>query len=236
MALALYDLEGRDGRRISPFCWRTKYALAHKGLAAEDRPVGFTDIKSIGKDIGAGITSVPVLDHDGKLVADSWQIALYLDRTFDDTAPIFPNQDALSYAQFVEKWLFSQIFTVLFPAMVKKVHDHLKPQDQAYFRESREKNLGGMTLEQAETRSAQGLGAMNVALGPLRGKIQDTDFLCGNAPGYADYVAASTFMWARAVYPHALFAPGDPAAQWYTRCLDLYGGLGRATPGYDIAA
>ena len=232
MTLALYDLEGRDGRRISPFCWRTKYALAHKGLTAEDRPVGFTDIKSIG----AGITSVPVLDHDGKLIADSWQIALYLDGIFADTKLIFPNEEALSYAQFVEKWLFTQIFTAMFPAMVKQVHDHLQPRDQAYFRESREKNLGGMTLEQAEKRGVEGLGAMSVALGPLRAKVQDTDFLCGPEPGYADYVAASTFMWARAVYPRPLFAPNDAAAAWYRRCLDLYDALGRSTPGYDIAA
>ncbi len=33
MAITMYDLAGADpNRRFSPFCWRTKMALAHKGL------------------------------------------------------------------------------------------------------------------------------------------------------------------------------------------------------------
>jgi hypothetical protein len=32
MAIKLYDLAGaKSERRFSPFCWRTKMALAHKG-------------------------------------------------------------------------------------------------------------------------------------------------------------------------------------------------------------
>ncbi len=231
MALAFYDLEGRDGRRMSPFCWRTKYALAHKGLAATVKPVGFSEIKSIGD---GSFKTVPVLEHDGNFVGDSWKIAIYLDKAFPDTSPLFPSMDALSYAQFVEKWLFTQVFTAMFPAMVKQVHDHARSEDQAYIRESRERQLGGMTLEDAEKRGAEGLGAMNIALGPLRSKISDTPFLNGNEPGYADYVAASTFMWARAIYPQKLFAADDPVVPWFRRVLDLYDALGRSSPGYQI--
>ena len=33
MAITLYDLCGRDERlRFSPYCWRVRMALAHKGL------------------------------------------------------------------------------------------------------------------------------------------------------------------------------------------------------------
>ena len=48
MSITLYDLCGQDDRRFSPFCWRTKYALAHKGLAFETVPVSFSAIKTIG--------------------------------------------------------------------------------------------------------------------------------------------------------------------------------------------
>lgn len=233
MALALYDLEGRDGRRMSPFCWRTKYALAHKGLTAEDRPVGFGEIKSIGD---GSHKTVPVLEHDGQFIGDSWKIAIHLDQNFQDTPPLFPSLDALHYAQFVERWLFTQVFTAMFPAMVKQVFEHCREEDKAYVRESREKQLGGMTLEQADKRGKEGLGAMSVALGPLRAKLMDTPFLNGNEAGYADYVAASTFMWARAVYPNKLFAPKEPVADWFKRILEMHGSLGRSTPGYDIAA
>lgn len=232
MSLALYDLEGRDGRRMSPFCWRAKYALAHKGLAADTRPVGFGGIKEIGDGT---FKTVPVLDHDGRLVGDSWQIALYLDERFPETAPVFPNAEALAYAQFVEKWLFAQIFTAMFPAMMICVHDHAREEDRAYLRKSREARLG-MTLEEAARRGAEGMGAMTVALEPLRAKVRDTAYLCGTRPGYADYVALSVFLWARACHPKPLLKHDDPVAAWIARGLDLYGGLGRSAPGYDLAA
>ena len=39
MAITLYDLAGAEAdRRFSPFCWRTKMALAHKGLEVETIP------------------------------------------------------------------------------------------------------------------------------------------------------------------------------------------------------
>ena len=35
MARILYDLTASGDRRFSPYCWRTKLALAHKGLDCE---------------------------------------------------------------------------------------------------------------------------------------------------------------------------------------------------------
>ena len=43
MARTLYELVGKDDRRFSPNCWRTRYALAHKGLKAEYVPCAFTE-------------------------------------------------------------------------------------------------------------------------------------------------------------------------------------------------
>ena len=41
MARNLYELQGRADKRLSPFCWRTRMALWHKGLEAEFIPVQF---------------------------------------------------------------------------------------------------------------------------------------------------------------------------------------------------
>ena len=39
----LYDLAGaQDDRRFSPYCWRTRMALAHKGLSVDTVPWRFT--------------------------------------------------------------------------------------------------------------------------------------------------------------------------------------------------
>ena len=47
MAITLYELVGRDDLRFSPYCWRTRFALAHKGLEFETVPVRFADKQPI---------------------------------------------------------------------------------------------------------------------------------------------------------------------------------------------
>ena len=40
----MHDLAGEDpDLRFSPYCWRTRFALAHKGLPVETVPWRFTD-------------------------------------------------------------------------------------------------------------------------------------------------------------------------------------------------
>ena len=41
--ITLYDLVFQEDRRPSPFCWRAKFALKHKGLDWRDEPTGFTE-------------------------------------------------------------------------------------------------------------------------------------------------------------------------------------------------
>ena len=44
--MKLYELVGRDPEKgFSPFAWRIKMALAHKGLSYESVPLHFTEIK-----------------------------------------------------------------------------------------------------------------------------------------------------------------------------------------------
>ena len=44
MAIKMYDLCGAEAeRRFSPFCWRARMALAHKGLDVETVPWRFTE-------------------------------------------------------------------------------------------------------------------------------------------------------------------------------------------------
>jgi hypothetical protein len=68
MAVVLYDLVGRDDRRFSPHCWRTRMALAHKGLAYEARATRFTDIPRIGN---GQVKTVPAIADGERLISDS---------------------------------------------------------------------------------------------------------------------------------------------------------------------
>jgi glutathione S-transferase len=48
MALKMWDLAAaEDDRRFSPYCWRVRLALAHKGLQAETIPWRFTEKEAI---------------------------------------------------------------------------------------------------------------------------------------------------------------------------------------------
>ena len=73
MGMQLYDLAGADlERRFSPYCWRIKLALMHKGLPFDTIPWRFTEKKAIAF---SGQGRVPVLIDGDQVVFDSWKIA-----------------------------------------------------------------------------------------------------------------------------------------------------------------
>jgi glutathione S-transferase len=84
----LFELCGTDpDRRFSPYCWRIRMALAHKGLDTETVPWRFTQSEAIAF---ANSKTVPVLVDGDQTVADSWAIAEYLDRAYPDRPALFP--------------------------------------------------------------------------------------------------------------------------------------------------
>jgi len=87
MAIKLYDLAAaEDDRRFSPYCWRAKMALRHKGLEFETVPWRFTD-KGMIAFSGQGL--VPVLVDGKHTVHDSWRIALYLEEAYPQRPGLF---------------------------------------------------------------------------------------------------------------------------------------------------
>ena len=69
-------------------CERVTLALAHKGLEAEPVWIDYADRSAVERVSGQGL--VPVLEHDGTVVADSQRILRYLDDAFPD-APLIPD-------------------------------------------------------------------------------------------------------------------------------------------------
>ena len=77
MTVTLYELAGADpDLRFSPYCWRTRFALAHKGLPVDTVPWRFTDGAAIAF---SGQGKVPVIQDGATVVSDSWAIADYLE-------------------------------------------------------------------------------------------------------------------------------------------------------------
>ncbi len=227
MTIVLYDLCAADqARRFSPHCWKARMALAHKGLEFETRATPFTRIKEIADGFSA---TVPVIDDGGKLVRDSFDIALYLEATYPDRPTLFAGDGGEAMARFVESWGITSLHPPLLGLIIKDIHDRLDGADQTYFRESREKRFG-ITLEAMQAGRDERLEAFRAALQPLRTMLARQPFIGGETPLFADYIVFGPLQWARVISPFALLADADPVADWFGRCLDLHGGVGRAMP------
>ncbi len=225
--ITLYDLVGENDRRFSPHCWRSKMALAHKGIDFETRPTRFTEIATI---CGGGQKTVPVLQDGDVTVSDSWAIALYLEETYPDRPSLFGGQVPMTL--FFQSWAASRLHPALIRLIVFDIFQHLDPADRAYFRETREKRFGKELEAMQQDRDAS-LPAFRAILDPLRLTLNAHDFLGGTAPLYADYLVFSSLQWARTISAFRLLEDDDPVKAWFDRCLDLHGGLGRSEPGYD---
>lgn len=225
MPILLYDLTTADDRRLSPYCWRAKLALAHKGLAFETIPTPFTKIAAIP---GGGQTTVPVVDFDGTLVRDSFAIAEYLEEAWPDRPSLFGGEGGRAACRFVESWAATLMMRIS-PIVLKDIHDRLAPEDQAYFRASREKRFG-KTLEEVVADREARLPAFREALLPLKLMLKAQPWLGGAAPSFADYIVFGSLQWPRLVCPLPLIEGEDVVRDWFDRCLDLHDGLGRKAP------
>ncbi len=220
--ITLYDLVFDGDRRPSPFCWRAKFALRHKGLGWRDEPVGFTEKNKIAF---AQSQTVPVI-HDGPtVVKDSWHIARHLDSTYPEKPLLGPTPQ---HARFVAHWVDGAVHVALFPLIVGDLYERVRPVDRPYFQESRGKRLGTTDFAdfQAKARD-KGLDAFRNVLEPARRVLNEQPFLNGQQPAYPDYALAGAFLWARIVSPLDLLQPDDRVHAWRERMLDLFDGMGR---------
>ena len=229
MTITLYDLAGSEaGRRFSPFCWRTKMALAHKGLAVETVPWRFTEKDKLPTPNDG---RVPVIVDGGRVVHDSTAIAEYIEERYPDRPALFGGSAAKGLTRFVQNWTETIVQPGLIRLVLLDIHRHLGPADQAYFRADREKRFGATLEAVVEGRQAR-LLQFRATLDPLRRTVERQNFVSGNTPAYADYVVFGAFQWARAISDFELLAADDPVRAWRGRILDLFDGLARRAPAY----
>ncbi|QUS41204.1 glutathione S-transferase family protein [Tardiphaga alba] len=231
MALQLYELVGTDADRpFSPFCWRTRMALAHKGLQATSIPWRFTEKDAI---LQHKSEKVPVLLDGERAVSDSWTIANYLEDTYPDRPSLFGGAGGRAMGRMLNWWGDTVVLAGMFPFIVADIHGHLRPADQVYFRESREARFK-KTLEEVSAGRDQGVAGFRKSLDPMRLTLKTQPFLGGDQPNYADYIVFGPFQWARAISEFQLLAPDDPVYAWRERLLDAFDGMARKSAGYAV--
>jgi glutathione S-transferase len=230
-AVKLYDLAGAEAdRRFSPYCWRVKMALAHKGLAAETVPWRFTE-----KDVIAFSKQgrVPVLVDGERWVNDSWAIADYLETAYPERPSLFGGAAGKALARFHANWADGFLQPSMLKLVVLDIWKHADPKDHDYFRKSREERFG-KTLEAVVADRDKGVIPFRESLLPLRLTLKTQKFLGGEAPLYADYALLGSFQWCRCISDFKLLAPDDPIYSWRQRMLDLFDGLAGKAKGYPV--
>ena len=229
MSLKLFELVGTDAARpFSPYCWRTRMALAHKGLSADSIPWRFTEKTAIAPH---GSEKVPVMLDGDKAVVDSWAIANYLEDSYPERPSLFGGDGGRAMARFINGWGDIAIIGGIFPFIIADIPNHLAAEDAAYFRRSREARFG-KTLEEVAAGRDQAVMGFRKSLEPLRQTLKTQPFIGGEQPNYADYIVFGGFQWARVVSPFRLLEEADLIFAWREKLFDAFDGMARQSPGF----
>jgi glutathione S-transferase len=161
------------------------------------------------------------------MLAESWDIAEYLDRAYPAQPLLFSGAAELAMVRLMDAWFSSTIMLGMFRIYALDIYHAARPADRAYFRQSREAHIQ-TSLEELASRRTEQLPALRQALQPLRMQLRRFPFLGGDRPNYADYIGFGAFQWVASVSTLPLLAADDAALQgWLERGFGLYGGLGR---------
>lgn len=229
MSRVLYDLAGADdARRFSPYCWRVKMALAHKGLDFDTVAWRFVEKERLPQP---NIGLVPVLVDGEHVVHDSWRIAEYLDSRYPQS-PLFGCPAARAQASLIRFWVERSLHPMIVRMILPEIWSALHEMDKPYFRESREKRFG-MKLEMVSSDRESLRVRFRETLEPLRAMLGEQDFICGSQPGFADYIVLGALQWARCGSSFPLLDANDSVREYRDRMLALFGGLAREARSFS---
>lgn len=227
MNIQLFDLTDASQKIFfSPYCWRTRMAIKHKGLEFESLPWHFTDTEQLA---ASGGKRVPMIIDGATSIGESGDIANYLDKAYPDAPALMADDAARARARFLETWCNVSVFHTMRPIAVLSAFNIIAEQDKAYFRESRERMLK-TKLEDLSIDAVAEAAALNAALRPASDALEHAEFFAGAAPDYSDYVLFGTLMWPFMVCHNNPLDLTSPVGKWFERMLDLHDGYARNCP------
>ena len=227
MAIVLYELGGKEGQRYSQFSWRTRLALAHKGLDFDTVPVAVSDKAAIAF---SGQTKVPILKDGETVVSDSWKIAEHLEQAYPDRPSLFGGERGRALARFVNIWADRQLVGRLAQMLMIDILGIVDAKDGTHMRSGIEAAFK-KSLEDLSAKRGDDVAGFRRLLDPARVSLRTQPFISGDSPAYADYIVFSLLQWARIVSTFEVIEGADAIAAWRERMLDLYGGLARKENG-----
>ena len=202
-------------------------ALAHKGLDVDCMPWHFSEKNKIKF---SGQERVPVLIDGNNTIADSWEIAKYLENTYPERPSLkLDNGEVL----FIKFWSETVLHPEILQMLVLDIHDNLSTEDQSYFRESREKRFG-KPLEEVVANREERLPRVQKLLTPLRATLLKQEYLSGKTPGFSDYILFGAFQWARCMSDFSILNADDIVYIWRDKMLNMHEGMALSAVGYPV--
>lgn len=227
MGVILYELMGVNDLRFSPYCWRTRMALAHKGITPERVGMRYSD-KEIIAFSGQG--KVPVLVDNGHTIADSLAIACHLEEAYPGAPSLFGGHVGRGLSRFINSWADTRLNPLLLWLAFRDLLERVDPNDRAYFLESRLQRMDA-TLEALDEQRGAFHKRFQEELKPLADLFSHQSWVSGDMPAYADYIVFGTLHWARLVCDRDLLAEQELIRTWYGQMLDLHDGEARKVVG-----
>ncbi|KAG8753646.1 hypothetical protein FRC14_005841 [Serendipita sp. 396] len=160
--IILYDISSNlMPKAWSPNTWKARFVLNYKGLPYETVWVSYPDIATLWERLGLS----PDIDKSGKpntflpiisvpsneggpptVIAESFNIALFLDHEYPDTPRVIPPNTAALQASFVQT-LRSTLISSLGPLLVSQIPSKLDPGGASYFVRTRKESWAVQNLE-----------------------------------------------------------------------------------------
>jgi glutathione S-transferase len=165
--ITLWELGGRNGRRYSLFSWRTRMALAHKGLAFDAHPVCLSDKTTIAF---SGGKTVPVIRDGDAVVRDSWKIAEHLESRYPQR-PLFGGEIGRGVTHAFNTWVDRALVGLMMQVVAPDIHERVAPADEQYFRAMAE-GVTRKSLEELRAGQDEALKRLGRGLEPMQALLK----------------------------------------------------------------
>ncbi|GJE91649.1 glutathione S-transferase [Phanerochaete sordida] len=225
--LILYDIPGNTDKckAWSPSTWKARFALNIKGVAYKTEWVEYPDIAKVyekyglealyKEDDGSPLYTLPVV-HDpstGRTIAESSDIAKYLDQTHPNTPPLFPKGTLALHEAF--RVAYGPVHLATWHLVCCAVWGCLTEGSRDFYRRTREADIG-KPLE--ELRTEEHWADAEAQFGKLAGWLAANgegdagDWVIGrDSVCFADVRVVSGLMWAK-------MSMGEESEDWKRIC------------------
>ncbi|OBZ86042.1 Beta-etherase [Choanephora cucurbitarum] len=208
--IQLYDLEllGLPKTVFSCNTLKTRIALNLKGLPFETKWLDFATVKEViptltKQNPELKRPTVPVIvdsiSGQDKVIQDSYDIAVYLEKQYPNTPSLFHNNPGVH--RFFQQYCESVLLLPLFKLVMFIIHKQCGPDVlQDWWREDRER-MFGCSLDVFAGNRDDNILAVKNALLPIIKVLKEFPFMTGEQVGWADVVLAADFKMMAALDP-----------------------------------